>query len=126
MTIKQERAAQLIQEIMSELLMSEVTDPALQDVTVTGVRVDREIEYANIYVVSGDDRETVMAGLERATGFLRRELAARTSFRKTPALRFHWDATLERAEHIEELLDSLNLPPEPDSGGEGNEESDEA
>ena len=113
MTIKQERAAQLIQEILGELFMMEVTDPALQDVTITDVKVDREIEYAQIYVHALEDREAVMAGLERASGFLRRELAARTGFRKTPALQFHWDVAIDHGERIDELLSSLDIPASP-------------
>jgi ribosome-binding factor A len=111
MTIKQERAAQLIHTILSELLMTEVTDPALMGVTITDVRVDREIEYADIYVHALDDRNEVMAGLERANGFLRRELAVRTRFRKTPVLHFHWDVAVEHGERIDQLLDSLDIPP---------------
>jgi ribosome-binding factor A len=112
MTIKQERAAQLIMEIMGNLLMFEVTDPALETVNITEVRIDRELEYADIYVHSRDDKEEVMAGLERASGFLRHELAARTSFRRTPVLHFHWDVTIEHAERIDELLNSLDIKPE--------------
>jgi ribosome-binding factor A len=111
-TIKQERAAQLIMEIMGNLLMFEVTDPALETVNITEVRIDRELEYADIYVHSRDDKDQVMAGLERASGFLRRELAARTSFRRTPVLHFHWDATIELVERIDELLNSLDIKPE--------------
>lgn len=127
MTIKQERAAQLIQEILGELLMFEATDPALQAVNITDVRVDREIEYADIYVFADDDEEEVMAGLGRANGFLRRELAARTRFRRTPQLIFHWDATIEHAAHIEELLDSLDIEPsDGDSDTGEDQDSDEA
>jgi ribosome-binding factor A len=111
-TIKQERAAQLILEIMGNLLMFEVTDPALETVNITEVRIDRELEYADIYVHARDDRDQVMAGLERASGFLRRELAARTSFRRTPVLHFHWDVTIEHSERIDELLNSLDIKPE--------------
>jgi ribosome-binding factor A len=111
-TIKQERAAQLIMEIMGNLLMFEVTDPALETVNITEVRIDRELEYADIYVHSRDDKDEVMAGLERASGFLRRELAARTSFRRTPVLHFHWDVTIEHVERIDELLNSLDIKPE--------------
>jgi ribosome-binding factor A len=111
-TIKQERAAQLILEIMGNLLMFEVTDPALETVNITEVRIDRELEYADIYVHARDDKEQVMAGLERASGFLRRELAARTSFRRTPVLHFHWDVTIEHSERIDELLNSLDIKPE--------------
>jgi ribosome-binding factor A len=112
MTIKQERAAQLIMEIMGNLLMFEVTDPALETVNITEVRIDRELEYADIYVHSRDDKDEVMAGLERASGFLRHELAARTSFRRTPVLHFHWDVTIEHVERIDELLNSLDIKPE--------------
>jgi ribosome-binding factor A len=111
-TIKQERAAQLIMEIMGNLLMFEVTDPALETVNITEVRIDRELEYADIYVHARDDKDQVMAGLERASGFLRHELAARTSFRRTPVLHFHWDATIEHSERIDELLNSLDIKPE--------------
>ncbi len=110
MTIKQERAAQLIQEILGELLMFEVTDPRLQGLTVTDVKVDREIEYADVYVHAMDDPDEVMAGLLRATGFLRSALAARTRFRKTPALHFHWDAAIDRGERIDALLRNLEIP----------------
>lgn len=125
MTVKQERAAQLIQEILGELLMFEVTDPALQAVNVTEVRIDRELEYADIYVFSHDDEDEVMAGLERANGFLRRGIAGRTSFRKMPVLHFHWDAAIEHAERIDELLDSLKTDEEDAETGEDHD-SDES
>ena len=112
MTIKQERAAHLIHNILSTLLMNETTDPALSDVTITDVRVDREIEYADVYVHSLEDRDMVMAGLARAAGFLRRELAARTRFRKTPVLHFHWDVVVEQGERIDTLIDTLHTTPE--------------
>ncbi|MBN1681725.1 MAG: 30S ribosome-binding factor RbfA [Anaerolineae bacterium] len=124
MTIKQERAAQLIHNIISTLLMVEVTDPALQGVTVTEVKVDREIEYADIYIHSFDDRDEVMGGLDRASGFLRHELAARTRFRKTPMLHFHWDVAIEHGERIDELLNSLH--DEDESGTHEEPERDDS
>ncbi|NDJ76363.1 MAG: 30S ribosome-binding factor RbfA [Chloroflexi bacterium] len=108
MTIKQERAAHLIHNILSDLLMNEVSDPALLGATITDVKVDREIEYADIYVHSLDDMDEVMDGLERANGYLRRELAARTRFRRTPVLHFHWDVAIDHGERIDSILDSLH------------------
>ncbi|HEX3054405.1 MAG TPA: 30S ribosome-binding factor RbfA [Aggregatilineaceae bacterium] len=125
MTIKQERAAHLIRNIMSTLLMNEVTDPALSSVTVTEVKVDREIEYAEIFVHSLEDKKEVMDGLARAAGFLRRELAARTRFRKTPYLQFHWDVAMEQGERIDNLLDALKREPQP-VADEESEDDDEA
>jgi len=113
MSIKQQRVATLIRNILSTLLMTEVTDPALESVTVTDVKVDREFEYADVYVYALDDRESVMAGLGRANGYLRRELAQRVRLRNVPVLHFHWDGAMERGERIDSLLDSLDLPPDP-------------
>lgn len=110
MTIKQERIQELIHSHLSSLLMFDVTDPALQGVTVTEVSVDREIQYADVYVNAlGDEsrEEDVMKGLERAKGFLRREVASRLRIRHMPVLHFHWDKTLAAAEEINALLDQI-------------------
>jgi ribosome-binding factor A len=49
----------------------------------------------------------VLAGLESASGFLRRTLAARVELRAFPRLRFHWDVTPENADRIERILAEL-------------------
>ncbi len=110
MTLKQERMSQRILQILSELFMFEVTDPRLMDITVTEVRVDREIMYADIFVNAlGEEerREEILEGLDSAKGFLRRQLATRTRLRRVPELRFRWDDNLAHAEHMNEILDNL-------------------
>jgi ribosome-binding factor A len=113
--IRQQRTADQIQTILSELLLRDMRDPRLQGLTITEVRIDRELQYADIYINAlGDDsrEDEVMAGLERATGFMRKELANRLSLRTVPNLHFHWDATLAHAERISQVLDSLDIPEE--------------
>lgn len=110
MTIKQERMTERIREILSSLLLMEVSDPALGGVTITEVEVDRELEYARVYVNAlGDEarQPEVMAGLKRANGFLRRELGKRLRLRRVPQLHFEWDVTLSRAEAMEVKLDQI-------------------
>jgi ribosome-binding factor A len=73
MTIKQDRMSDRIREILSSLLLMDVTEPALQGMTVTEVKLDNEIEYADVFVNAlGDEarEQEVMAGLKRANGFL--------------------------------------------------------
>jgi ribosome-binding factor A len=70
--------------------------------------------YADVYINAlGDEsrQQAVLAGLERAKGFLRREVAKRVKLRSAPELKFHWDATLERGERLNRLLSSLDIPP---------------
>jgi ribosome-binding factor A len=105
------RIAERIREVLSEMLIQEVSDPRLLGISVTDVTVDRELAYAEIYVsaLEGSERSSeILAGLEHAQGYLRRELAQRIDLRQFPRLRFHWDPTFERAEVIEQLIASLH------------------
>lgn len=117
--IHQRRIAEQIRVLLSELFLREMRDPRLQGLTVTGVDVDREIQYADIYVhaLGEDEREEeVMDALLGASGFLRREVGGVLHVRSVPQLRFHWDPTFAHAESINDLLDSIDIPePEDDS-----------
>ena len=113
MGLKKDRMNERIRIILSELLLREISDPRLQGVTVTEVILDGEMMYATIYVNALGDEErqaSVMEGLERAKGFLRREVGQRIRTRNTPELHFHWDATLEHGERINQILDKLDIP----------------
>jgi ribosome-binding factor A len=114
MSIKQGRMEDRILTILSELLRREVSDPRLHNVTVTEVKLDGEMMFADVYVNAlGDEarEKDVMEGLKRAASFLRRETGKRIRIRNTPELHFHWDTTLEHGEHMAQLVQSLNLPP---------------
>lgn len=117
MGFKQVRVAGRIRTILSELLLREVADPRLYNITITQVELDPELQYARVYVNAlGDEdrREEILAGLEHAKGFLRREVGSRVRLRKTPELHFIWDHRLERVERINEILSGLDIPPEED------------
>lgn len=108
--LRAQRIADRVREELSELLIHDISDPRLLGVSVTDVTVDRELSYANIYVsaIEGSERsQEILEGLESAQGFIRRELAQQVELRTFPRLRFHWDPTFERADHIEKLFDSL-------------------
>jgi len=108
--IRIKRIEDRIQQVMSELLIHEVNDPRLKQIFITDVKVDRELAFANVYVsaVEGASRsEEVLAGLESASGFLRRILSSKVELRAFPKLKFHWDPTPENADHIEKLLAEL-------------------
>ncbi len=111
------RIADRIRQDLSEMLIREVQDPRLSGISITDVKVDRELTFADIYVsaVEGSQRsKEILEGLQSASGFLRSQLAARIDLRTFPRLRFHWDPTPERADHIERILASLRqAPPTP-------------
>jgi ribosome-binding factor A len=108
--VRMQRIQDRMYQELSELILFKISDPRITGVNVTDVTVDREFTYADIYVsaVEGSSRsEEILDGLEHASGFLRRELAARVDLRTFPRLRFHWDPTPENADHIEKVLRSL-------------------
>lgn len=105
-----QRIADRIRQELSEMLIREISDPRLKQIYVTDVKVDRELVYADVYVsaVEGVSRSAdVLAGLESASGFIKRNLASRVELRTFPRLRFHWDMTPENADHIERILAEL-------------------
>lgn len=115
--IRQQRTAEQLRIVFSELFLRELSDPRLHGLTITGVKVDRELEHADIYVSAlGDEsrEDEVMKALSSAEGFLRRELAGRVRLRKVPQLHFHWDATLAHVQEVESILDNLDIPPAED------------
>ena len=108
--IRLQRIADRIRELLSEMLIHEISDPRLKQIYVTDVKVDRELAFANVYVsaVEGVERaEEILSGLKSASGFMRRTLSGRMELRTFPRLRFHWDPTLENADHIEKILAEL-------------------
>jgi len=108
--IRLKRISDRIRDDLATLLVTEVQDPRLIGITITDVKVDRELAYADIYVsaVEGHERsKEILDGLHSAASFLRRALAARVDLRVIPLLRFHWDPTPERADHIEKILAGL-------------------
>lgn len=96
-----------MQRVLTEILETKVNDPRVEGVYITDVTVDRELDYANIYVSSldGEERaEEILSGLEIASGFIRYTLSQEVKLRVMPKLRFFWDDTPDRADRIESLL----------------------
>jgi len=116
------RIAKQMQELLSELLLFQVTDPRLQGVYVTDVNVDRELSTASIFVsaLEGSQREReILEGFKHANGFLRRELARQMDLRTFPRLRFVWDPTPERAQRIEQIISDLHAKDKPEDTPSG-------
>jgi len=108
--IRLQRIADRIRLELAEMLIREISDPRLKLIYITDVKIDKELAFADVYVsaVEGVSRsKDVLAGLESASGYIRRTLASRIELRAFPRLRFHWDMTPENADHIEKVLAEL-------------------
>mgnify|MGYP000977008994 CR=1 FL=1 len=105
--LRMKRINDRVKEILSVVLLTKIEDPRLMAVSITDVRVDRELDYANIYVSSFDNdytSEEILEALNRASGYLKYELSEEIDLRVMPKLRFFWDPTPQRADRIDALL----------------------
>ena len=103
------RLQEEIKRKISSIVEFEARDPQLKSAfpTVMDVKLSADVRRAKVYVAFGTtdiDTPTVMAALRRDRGFIRTELARRLSLRYTPELEFVYDETLDRAKHVERLL----------------------
>lgn len=105
------RVAEQIKKELSIIVQSELKDPRIGFVTVTGVEVTNDFSQATAFVsVMGDDekKQASLQALQQANGFIRSELGRKIRLRHTPELIFKIDQSVEYGSHIESILKSLN------------------
>ena len=106
------KVADLIQRELSELLRREVRDPRVGMVTLTSVDVSPDLSHAKVFftILEKEKLAGTAKALQRASGFLRSQLAHRMKMYTTPELRFVYDESVERGDHLSQLIDSV-IPP---------------
>lgn len=107
-----ERISEIIKELISELVVSGIKDPRVGFVTITAVRVSRDMSVAKVhYSVMGDEsaRAASHKGLVSARRFLRSEIARSLKVRTVPELKFVYDDSLDKSLRIEEKLRDVGL-----------------
>ena len=106
-----DRVNELLRTEISQLLARQIKDPRLSGViTVTRVSASNDLRTARVYIsVMGDaaTKRTALDGIQSAASFLRRELRGRVTMRHTPFLTFDLDESMEEADQILRLMDSL-------------------
>ena len=122
-----ERVGEQVRAELCALLRTSASDPALGLVTVTHVRMTRDLQHARVYYTAPGDaveRRRADRGLRRAASFLRGGLGRRLRLRHVPDLTFVHDDSIEREQRIAHVLEELRLdrpvsPPAdlPDSSG---------
>ena len=125
---RHQRVGDQIQRELAHLIQFEIKDPRLGLVTVSGVKVSRDLSVANVYitVMAGNESEVndrpkadkQKAGgqtdeeieqslkvLERSAGFLRKMLSRSMQLRVVPHLKFHYDESIVRGQTLSSLID---------------------
>lgn len=104
-----QKLGDLIQRELSELVARELRDPRVGMITLTGVDVSPDFSHAKVFFTVLDKQKLAdaSAGLKRAAGFLRSQLAKRIKLYTTPQLRFEYDESVERGDRLSRLINSV-------------------
>ncbi len=106
-THRMESVGRELQREISEILRTDIDDPLIGFVTITGVEMSPDLKHARVYFsVLGDEREKAESakGVRRAGKYIRGLIGERMDLRYVPTLRFELDETAEKAQRIEKLL----------------------
>jgi len=107
---RSQRVAEQIRRELAELIRLEVKDPRVGFITLTDVEITPDYAHAKVYFSSMTGEQGVddiLAGLRRASGFLRRELGRRIRIHTTPELHFHYDKSVEQGSRLSQLIDEV-------------------
>jgi ribosome-binding factor A len=117
---RQDRINEAARQVLGEALRS-VKDPRVATalVTITGVRVSKDMKFAKVFFNCMDaDAKEVKTGLYSAQGFLRSCLAKNLDLRITPELTFEYDDSAENGARIEAILKGLQIKPDEEETNE--------
>lgn len=88
-----------IRKELSELIRSEIKDPKVSEamVSVIDVETASDLKTAKVYisVLQENKKKEVIEGLNKAQGFIRKEIARRVNLRATPEFIFKLDESIE-------------------------------
>ncbi|HVM95445.1 MAG TPA: 30S ribosome-binding factor RbfA [Candidatus Acidoferrales bacterium] len=112
-----ERVSESVREAIAEMLVSEVKDPRIGFVTITGAAISDDLRHARVlFSCIGDQnaRDRTLAGLRSASGFMKTQLMRRLKLRYAPEIIFQFDPTIAEAERLAALLRDARKDEEPE------------
>ena len=111
-SVRYDRINEELKKALSEIVR-EMKDPRISPMTtILRVEATNDLKLAkvkvSVYDKSDDIRKETVAQLNRAEGFIARELGKRVDIRRIPTLKFTLDDSIEYAVHISEIINQLN------------------
>ena len=111
MTRRIERLNSLLRQEISEIVQRQVKDPRLGNfISITAVEVSADMRNAKVFVSrlgSDIEKQETLSALASASGFIRHELGERMKTRRIPELSFKLDDTIERADRVLRIIDTI-------------------
>jgi ribosome-binding factor A len=104
--LRSDRMAEQVRRELAEIVRDEIKDPRLGFVSFTEVRMSRDLSHAVIYcsLFNHDNQQEAIDVLNRAVGFIRKEIARRIRARIVPTLKFVIDESVVRGAVMDDLI----------------------
>ncbi|MDR0635385.1 MAG: 30S ribosome-binding factor RbfA [Azoarcus sp.] len=105
---RSQRVAGQIRRELAELIQLEMKDPRVGFVSITDVELTPDYAHAKVFFTAmggAGNAPAILDGLQRASGFLRRELGKRIRIHTLPELHFHYDRSVEEGSRLSQLID---------------------
>ena len=127
------RVGEQLQREMAQLVQQEIKDPRLGLVTISAVKLSKDMSHANIFFTvlnndkSGEEQpiEETLKILEGASGFLRHELAKRMQLRIVPHIHFKYDESIAYGNDLSALINKAMGMENPENRMSDMEDDDE-
>jgi len=102
----------ILKEISQMILKEDIKDPRVHSVVLTGIKITDDLGFARVYFTVMTDepnKKEILAGLQSASGFIKRELSKRLRIKRAPDLQFEFDTVLEEGYRIDDLLKGVKI-----------------
>ncbi len=117
---RSQRMAEQLRRELAEIVRDEIKDPRLGFVSFTEIRMSRDLSHAVVYcsVLDSESQDQAVEILNRAVGFIRKEIAHRIRARIVPTLKFVVDDSVIRGVTMDELISEAIESDKKNSGNE--------
>ena len=102
-----DRVSAQVKRNLAQIIRDKLKDPRVNMISILDVEVSKDMNYAKVYfdTLDVESVKECLEGLQRASGFLRRELGHSLKLRATPSLKFFYDDTESKANALSALID---------------------
>jgi len=103
-----DRINAIMQRAIARIVREEIKDPRVGMITIQEVRTVRDLSQAKVYFTllqEDADIKQVEKILQKASGFIRRQLGREIQLRTIPELKFVYDTSIEYGNHLHKLLE---------------------
>ena len=121
-----QRIQELIKERVAEVVDQDLADPRRGLITITRVKVDREMQHCLVFwSVLGDEkvRRLNEQMLDHAASYVQKEVAQVLHTRTVPRVKFVFDESVEGVQRIDALLADLRREREALDGSDPDEDT---